>query len=492
MREPAHIWVPPYKQTFGYLAAEVGEQLGMVMDDEQRMILDAIFAENESGQPACFSVAAIAPRQNLKTATLEIAALTDVFVLGEPLHAWTAHLFDTAVKTFNHMCQLIESNDDFRRRCRKPKASHGFESIELLTGEKIEFHARSQGKGRGISGDKITWDEALYLKPGDTGALLPILATRKGAQVRYGSSAGFVTSDVLRRVRDRGRAGGHPRSAYFEWCAPLAECEDPSCNHEIGVVGCVADRLDLLEIANPAYGRRITAERMQDFRGEMPPEEFIREFLGWWDEPGTADAAFGPGNWEACAGDPAQGVPMGAIGVAASMDMKHGAVTAAASDGRVIHLKPLQHGPGTAWVVQRVADLQVQHKVPVVIDKRGPAAPLIPHLERAGVELTVLDTQGVMDACAALLDLVRERKVRHAMYPELEAAVQGAVRRLVGDRWAWGRKVSTADISTLEAATLAAHAVSLPPEVKPPPAAPLALSSSGPSRADDVFDSVQF
>lgn len=495
MRDPAYKWVPPYKQTFGNLAAEVGEQLGMVMDAEQRMILDAIFAENERGRPACFSVAAIAPRQNLKTATLEIAALTDVFVLGEPLHAWTAHLFDTAVKTFNHMCQLIESNDDFRRRCRKPKASHGFESIELLTGEKIEFHARSKGKGRGITGDKITWDEALFLQPAETGALLPILATRKGAQVRYGSSAGFVNSDVLRRIRDRGRAGGHPRSAYFEWCSPMAECEDPACNHEVGVTGCVADRIDLLEIANPAYGThpgaRITPERMQDFRGEMPPLEYIREFLGWWDEPGTADAAFGPGNWEACAGDPAQGVPMGAIGVAASMDMKHGAITAAASDGRVIHLKPLQHGPGTAWVVQRVADLQVQHKVPVVIDKRGPAAPLIPHLERAGVELTVLDTQGVMDACAALLDLVRERKVRHAMYPELEFAVQGAVRRLVGDRWAWGRKVSTADISTLEAATLAAHAVTLPEPEKVPPAPPLADVGSS-SHMSDSFDSMGF
>src|SRR4051794_9073361 len=106
----------------------------MMMDAEQRMILDAIFAENAPGAPACFSVAAVAPRQNLKTATLEIAALTDVFVLGEPLHAWTAHLFDTARATFEHMCTLIESNDDYRRRCRKPRTANGNESIELLTG----------------------------------------------------------------------------------------------------------------------------------------------------------------------------------------------------------------------------------------------------------------------------------------------------------------------------------------------------------------------
>ena len=477
-REPAYHWVPPYRQTFGDLAAEVGVQLGMPMDDEQRMILDAIFAENEPGSPACFSVGIVAPRQNLKTATLEIAALTDVFVMGEPLHAWTAHLFDTAQKTFLHMCQLIEGNDDFSKRVHRIRRANGDQAIEVLHGGRIEFHARSKGNGRGITGDKITWDEAAFLQPSETGALLPILATRKGAQVRYASSAGFVNSDVLRRIRDRGRAGGAPRAAWFEWCAPQVECADPSCSHEVDVVvGCVADRLDLLATANPAYGRRITAERMKDFRDEMPPDEFIREFLGWWDEPGTADAAFGPGKWEACAGDPPRGIPMGALGVAASMDLTHGAITAAAREGDVIHLKPLQHGPGTTWLVDRVAGLQRTHGVDVVIDKRGPAAPLIPHLERAGVRLTILDTSAVLDACASLLDLVRERKVRHAMYPELESAVSGAVRRIVGDRWAWGRKVSTADISTLEAATLATWSVTLPTAPKPIPPSPVSLSS---------------
>lgn len=468
VREPAYKWVPTYRESYGDLASGVAEDLGMPMDHEQQMILNAIFAENTPGEPALFSVAVVAPRQNLKTATLEIAALTDIFVLGEPVHTWTAHLFDTSQKTFMHMVQLIEGNGDYSKRVKAITKGNGKEAIELITGERIEFAARSKGGGRGKTGDKITWDEALFLSASDTGALLPILATRRGAQVRYGSSAGFVSSDVLRRIRDRGRAGGHLRSAYFEWCAPLAECIDPSCNHEKGVLGCVADRIDLLELANPAFGRRIMKERLQDFRDEMPPEEFIREFLGWWDEPGTADAAFGPGKWEACAGAEPIGLPMGAIGVAASMDMRHGAITAAASDGQVIHLKPLQHGPGTAWVVDRVAELQKIHKVPVVIDKRGPAAPLIPHLERAKVELTILDTAGIFDACASLLDLVREQKIRHATYPELETAVHGAVRRLVQDRWAWGRKLSTSDISTLEAATLAAHAVTLPTAASKP------------------------
>lgn len=469
MLEPAHKWVPEYATSYGNLAAEVGDQVGMPMDDEQRMILDAIFAENEPGRPACFSVAVVAPRQNLKTATLEIAALTDVFVLGEPMHAWTAHLFDTALKTFEHMCELIEGCDDFRRRCRKPKVSNGKEAIELLTGEKIEFHARSKGGGRGITGDKITWDEALFLSKGEVGALMPILATRRGAQVRYGSSAGFVSSEVLRAIRDRGRRGGSRRAAYFEWCAPRVSCEDPTCSHKSGeVVGCVADRLDLLQIANPQYGGRITVERMQDFRDEMPADEFIREFLGWWDEPGTADAAFGPGNWERCESAPPVGVPMAGLGIAASMDLTHGAIVGSGRDGNLVHVKPLHHAPGTHWTVARAKQLQDQHRVDVAIDSRGPAAVLIPALERAGVRLRICDTTDVLDACATTLDLVREQRLRHAKYAELDLAVNGAVRRMVGDRWAWGRKVSTADISTLEAGTLAAWLAAEPVLVSTP------------------------
>lgn len=486
MREPLYMWVPTYRQTFGDIAADVGRQLDMPMDAEQRMILDATFAENEPGMPACFSIGVVAPRQNLKTSTLEIAALTDIFVMGEPMHAWTAHRFDTAQNTFEHMVQLIEAKDDFRKRVKRIRRANGDEGIELITGERIEFHARSKGGGRGIAGDKITWDEAAFLQAGMTGSLLPILATRKGAQVRYASSAGFVSSDVLRRIRDRGRAGGSQRAAWFEWAAPQVECADPACSHEAGkVVGCVADRMDLIAAANPAYGRRISIERMQDFRDEMPAEEFIREFLGWWDEPGTADAAFGPGRWEGCAGQPVQGVPMVALGIAASMDQTHGAITAAGRLGNVIHLKPLQHGPGTGWVVGRVADLQRRHRVPVVIDRRGPAASLIPHLQRAGVTVTALETPAVLDACASLLELVREGRVRHANYPELESAVTGAVRRLVGDRWAWGRKVSTADISTLEAATLAAWSAMLPEAPKEPPPQPVALSND--HSADSVL-----
>ena len=190
---PAWEWVPEFASTSGDIAAEVGTQLGLTPDLEQRRVLDAIYAERAPGLPACFEAAVIAPRQNLKTAVLQIAALTDLFVFGDELIVWTAHLFKTAVSAFEGMVRLIDANDDYRRRCRKPRTANGDEAIELLTGQKIEFHARSKGGGRGLTGDKVILDEGLFLSAPDMGAMLPTMATRPAAQLRYASSAGLAT-----------------------------------------------------------------------------------------------------------------------------------------------------------------------------------------------------------------------------------------------------------------------------------------------------------
>lgn len=460
VRDPAFQWAPPYEETYGDLAAEVAEQVGMPMDPEQQLVLDAIFAEDAPGVPTCFEVGAVAPRQNLKTATLEVAALTDVFVLEVQLHVWTAHLFKTAKAAFDDMVRLIDGNRDFRSRCKPPKIANGDEAIELKTGQRIEFHARSKGGGRGLTGDRVTFDEALFLSSTTHGALLPILATRRGAQIRYGSSAGVAESEVLRRLRDRGRAGGDPRMAWFEWAADRVACDEAVCQHVPGTAGCALDREDLWAAANPAMGRRITRETLQAFRRSMDPAEFAREFLGWWDEPSAADPAFGQGAWESCTSlvSPPDRIPEG-LAVAVSWDLAWTSVgVCRVDDDSRLHVRVTDRDRGTGWAVARLEVLHRETGLPVTIDGKGPAAPLIGPLEEAGVPVQIVSTGDVLDGCALLYERVRDRRVVHRGYPELDAAVSAATKRTVGDRWAWARRQSSADISPLEAVTLASWA----------------------------------
>ena len=78
------------------------------------------------------------------------------------------------------------------------------------------------------------------------------------------------------------------------------------------------------------------------------------------------------------------------------------------------------------------------------------------------MRLRVVNTVEVLDACADFFKAVLDRRLVHGSYSELDAAVAGAVKRPVGDRWAWGRKQSEADISPLEAVTLAAWSAQTP------------------------------
>jgi hypothetical protein len=456
---PAFEWVPEYSRTYGDIAAEVGEQVGLPPDPDQRAILDAIYAVHPDDRPVCFEVGVLAPRQNIKTSTLEVAALTDLFVFREPLHIWTAHLFKTARKSFDDMVMRIEGNRDFRRRCRKPRTANGDESIELLTGEKIEFHARSKGGGRGLTGNKVTLDEALFLVETDMGAVLPTLATIPSAQVRYGSSAGMLESNVLRGVRNRGRAGHDPTLAYFEWAAAPTKCKTKNCPHlPVGeIVGCALDNRRLWKAANPALGRRISVEAMAKFRRAMPPKEFAREFLGWWEDLSGVASPIDVAAWGRLTDPKSQLVDPVAFAVDSTPDRAWSsiAVAGARADG-LEHVEIVAHGAGLSWVVKRLGELGKTWKpCAVVVDPGSAAGSLLPDLAAAGIAVVTPTVREYAQACGALQDSVTESLIRHLGDALLHDALTGARSRPVGDAWIWSRKDSSVVIAPLVAVTLA-------------------------------------
>ncbi len=427
---PAFASVPEWRTTFGDLAAEMGSLVGLTPDGEQRLVLDAIFAEDD-GTPTCFETAIIAPRQNLKTAALEVAALTDLFLFDVELHVWTAHLSSTARKAFDDMCRLIDAVPDLRRRCRPHRMAAGQETIERRSGERIEFHARSKGGGRGFTGDKVTLDEALFLTGPMLGALLPTMATRKGAQVRYGSSAGLLESETLRGVRDRGRPGTDSGLAWFEWCAEHRDCQQPKCMHSPGTPGCALDDEDLWQQANPALGRRISIALLRRFRKAMPPGEFAREFLGWWDDPPAGGGVWSVDIWRSLTDMSAKlGETTPAFALEVGLQRASACVTAAwLHDGKP-HVALARHEPGVEWVVDFLASACAKREnYGITLDGGSEAAAFIQPLEDAGVTVNAVRGADRAKACAGIFDAVNQRSMSHEDEPVLAAAVAGAVWR---------------------------------------------------------------
>lgn len=473
--EPTFSWCPPHVDTYGPQVADLARLAKFEPDPEQQLILDAIFAVDTADKVAALEAAVVVGRQNMKTGVFKMATLGWLFLTDQRLIVWSAHEFRTAQEAFRDMEELIMNTPSFARRVKAIHRGNGDEAIELFGDRRLMFKARTRSGGRGLSGDKIILDEAFALQPAHMGSLFPTLAARPDPQVVYGSSAGLVESGVLRDIRDRGRPGGEFRLAYYEWCAPPPKeaCADgENCTHARDVKGCGCDNLELVKAANPAVGRRISLSYVRGERRALPPAEYARERMGWWDDPIGLEVPIKPGDWTACSDEESRrtGAVALAVDITPDRSLSSIAVAGRREDG-LAHCEVIEHRAGTGWVVDRLVELFEKTEptpVALVIDPAGPAGSLEKKLLERGFStekeppadkwrLHFVGSREYAQACGALADDIANNQFRHISQAPLDTAVEGVATRPLAEAWAWSRPKSGAPISPLVAVTLARH-----------------------------------
>ena len=494
VREPSYRWVPDNVGTFGDEIIGISKELaGLQFDGEQELAIKDMAVHDKFGKWAASEVCIVEPRQNGKTNRILIPfVLWDLFSTDPDMIIWTAHRWKTSNEAFDEMKEIIEGTYEFRRRVKKISESHGDQIIELVNGATLVFLARSGASGRGLGGKRPVLDEAYALQSGQMGALLPTILARPNAQIMYASSAGQVDSDHLRGLRDRGRKGGDNTLVYLEWCAPGSwdepKCELVKCNHHRNTPGCALDRKENYQVANPAFGKRISERNILTLRRSMTPKEFGREVLGWWDEPLMEDVApIKPADWYSCADELSRiaGPVCMAIDVAADRKSSAIAVCGRRADG-IMHGELIRYDAGTEWVVSEVAALaerlelvQIKSgsemKKGIVLDTVGPVAALLPDLNSSKIDPVLMSARNMSDACGALQDAVTigASKWRHLGQPQVDLAIEGAIKRDIGDggKWGFGRKRSaeaSVDICPLIAITAARWGLSVSMERSEP------------------------
>lgn len=496
--KPAYFNHPVYTQTFGPEVCELAALAGFPPDPEQELALNAMFALDPqrrtlSGQvaTAAFEFAIVCARQNMKTGLLKQAALGWLFITDQELIVWSSHEMDTTSEAFEDMVNLITDTPALSRRLdpdfgKEPgiKRGNGKEMIQLRPseacrfGQRLRFKARTQGGGRGLTGNKVILDEAMYLQQAMMDSLVPTLSAVDDPQLVYGGSAGLPKSKVWRGVRDRGRPGGDPRLAYMEFCSQPEEnpCADEACTHALGVEGCALDDVEYIRQANPALERRISVDYIQDERRTLAanPLGYGRERAGWWDKPDdeATEPLIQPDVWNGLA-DP-QSAPLDpvAFGVYVKLDRTASAigVVGRREDGKfhvgvvpAVRGKAIDSLPGTAWIADRVKELVDEwNPCAVVIDGHSAAASLISTIEGLGVEVVTSNATDLAKACGVFYDAVTadpdsEASLRHRGAGPLSRSVTSAKKRDLSDAWAWDRKDKDSDITQLMAVTLAMH-----------------------------------
>lgn len=454
--------VPESVESLGAEASDKAAEAGLHLDEWQSWTLEQALGFRRDGRWSAFEVGLVVPRQDGKGGILEARMLAGLFLLDEQLITYTAHEFKTAQEHFLRIQSLIETSPSLMAKVKKIRTSHINMGVELKSGQRLRFLARSGGSGRGFSGDVVIFDEAMILRQAALGALLPTMSARTnvtagGPQLWYAGTAGSGESDdseVLSGVRGRGIEGAD-RLCYMEWSAGDGDDHD-------GKHVDLDDRREWYR-ANPAmWGNkpRITEEFVENERAALSDDEFARERLCIW---GTAhrQPVIDPDTWKSLEdrdskidGDVAFAIDVPPEGGSASI-----AVAGFREDGKP-HVEVAESDSGTKWAVEWLEERnQKWEPVAVVLDPSSRAGALIPALTKAGVDLTLVSGREMAQACGAFYDEVDEGDLRHLGQPVLNVAVDGARKRRVGDAWAWHRRDTSVDISPLVAATLARHGI---------------------------------
>lgn len=408
-------------------------------------------------------VGEVVSRQNGKGEIIIARQIVGFFLLDETLQIYTSHKFRTTKQMFRRLKSVLLAYKPFADRVLACRIANGDVEIELKTGQRVAFLARTPESGRGFDDVATLYlDEAMALSDPELDALLPTTTANRNPQIWYTGSAGVgEPSRVFARIRRRGLTGTDDRLLWAEWSIP--DNADP-------------DDVTLWGLANPGLGLgQVTMRTLQGYRDNMSAEGFAREYLGRGDWPSDDSAGAGPisaQQW-AAVGDPGSECADPVVfALAVSLDGSRGAIGVAGRrvDG-LTHVEVVEHLPGTHWMAQRTVELLGKHPGSlVVLDQVGRAQQLTPALVEAGLQVHSgkgdpqagsLVLFGSGDATAAFggfVSAVTESPsvLRQRPHPALTDAVAAATTRHVGQALAWdGRHM--ADVSTLVAVTNAAY-----------------------------------
>lgn len=463
---------PDAVDTFGPIAAALGERAGVVLEPWQQSGLDMLLSTRSDGKWACYEYGELCSRRNGKTAMLLVRALFGFLLLGETPILWTAQELKTSMRawrdvramlkklgTWDEVHSVADLGDGVRVKVIASNGRQGFERLD--TNAELLMVARSKDSGRGFDGDFVVVDEAYDFTAEQQDALAPTQMARPNAQIAYASSPPLngIASEALYRLRERAEKRQGGRLGWRDWGRPesLDEVMDMPPRERAAFL----DDMAVAASACPALGHgRVTVETVQNMRDSMTDAGYAREVLGCWPRKVAARSdVIDPAVWS----DRADPLSRPGKALVLALDASPGGRSAAiASSGRRddgrLHGKIVDYRPGTGWAVERVVELRDRWSPRrVLLDPAGPAGALLADLQQAGVEVELITGREMAQACGALVNDLVEDRLRHCDQRALNDAVEQATTRPSGGAWQWDRKDLTADICPLVALTAAVH-----------------------------------
>lgn len=425
---------------------DICDLAGLRNDVWQDGALEAITSVDELEQWAATEFGVLVSRQQGKGNILLPYELAHLFLWpredGAPkLIGHTAHETRTAREAFLRTRRTILATPMLRRQLvgGGRQTAHGVTgistgngnwTIELENGNRILFFTRTGGAGVGMSFDVLIIDEAQHSPLTVLEALLPTTDASPNKQVLFTGTVPKEDQDgeYFEGLRDRGRAGGLPRTGWIEH-TPVGS-DDPTAKIDLGDP-------DVWRQSNPGLGIRLAWKTIEDDwarMGQTSPDSFARQRLSIW--PNRPEAVVESLSdidlqaWIDGAGDfPVVDAP--AV-IALAVGRGGGSATvsiAARVDDVRISVEHKKTARGTLWVPDYVRELKAELGDALVVLDAKNAAAVVASLQGKKVKFLSMDLDEIAAAHALFIEYVNAGNVVHRDQPEVTASLQFASTR---------------------------------------------------------------
>jgi len=362
-----------------------------------------------------------------------------------------------ALDTFRQITQVLETNDHLKGFVKQIRHANGTESIEMLSGARLDVVAatRDGSRGRTVNG-LLFIDELREITEEGYRAAIPTTRAHSGSHTLLASNAGDAFSTVLNGMRERALENPPKTFGFYEYSAPQY-CK-------------ITDRAGWAQ-ANPALGYTITEEALEEAVATSPIENTRTELLCQWID--SLSSPWPHGVLEDTS-DASLTIPVGGYTVFA-FDVSPSRRNASLVAGQILPDGRIGVGILQTWESQiSVDDLRIAAEIKGWADQYRPrqicydkytAQSIADRLTNAGQMTLDISGAAFYQACGDLLDALVNHRLVHSGQENWVQQMNNCAAKTNDSSWRIVKRKSAGDVSGAISTAMVVHQLTKPQQV---------------------------
>jgi phage terminase large subunit-like protein len=396
-------------------------------------------------------------RQNGKTFLARMLILTHLLKWNTDVLIMSSNR-SMALETFRQVANALENNDHLKGMVKQIRHANGTESIEMLSGARMDVVAatRDGSRGRSING-LLYIDEVREISEEGYRAAIPVTRAHPNSMTLLTSNAGDAFSVVLNNLRSRALDNPPKSFGFYEYSAPQY-CK-------------ITDRVNAWVPSNPALGYTITESALEEAIATSPIENTRTETLCQWID--SLSSPWPHGILEDTS-DSSLTIPPGGYTVFA-FDVSPSRRNASLVAGQILPDGRIGVGILQTWESQvSVDDLRIAADVKGWADQYRPkqicfdkytSQSIADRLSNAGQITLDISGAAFYQACGDLLDSLVNLRLVHSGQENWVQQMNNCAAKTNDSSWRIVKRKSAGDVSGAISTAMVVHQLTKPQQV---------------------------